>query len=415
MTVVEFFDKVSIDNMVSCITLKPDKIIFVGDKKPMKKQEEVYRRFACKQGLNVEFCFKNINRNNIEKIVEVLTDIAENEENCVFDLTGGEDLVLVAMGFVYERYRHTGKLQMHRFNIVSGAVTDCDNDGNSPHIGEVSMSVEDNITLYGGMIVPFDGKKGTYKWDFDNELISDIRRLWNVSRANPGLWNALLNTLHAMSLMDMNTKTLKMTANKETLENFMKSKRLKYVWIPGMMKSFEKLGVIRELKDSDDSVSFTFKNEQIKMCLTKSGTILELMVLLSAKEMEDKNGKKIFNDTETGVFIDWDATVHEITDEEKDTENEIDVILMKGLQPVFVSCKNGYVDEAELYKLKTVAERFGGPYAKKLLVCSYLGKSTKDSYRYLKQRAADMDIELVENVHEMTDDELKKHIRSKVC
>ena len=49
-------------------------------------------------------------------------------------------------------------------------------------------------------------------------------------------------------------------------------------------------------------------------------------------------------------------------------------MLMRGVIPVFVSCKNGAVDSNELYKLNTVADRFGSIYAKKIIAATYLGK-----------------------------------------
>lgn len=123
MTVVEFFDGVSINNMVSCLAIKPEKIIFVGQKKMMRKQEEAYRRFVSKHGIQVTFEFRPVNVNNLEKLIELLTEIVENEDECTFDLTGGEDTVLVAMGIVYEKYHTTKKVQMHRFNINTGVAS----------------------------------------------------------------------------------------------------------------------------------------------------------------------------------------------------------------------------------------------------------------------------------------------------
>lgn len=96
-----------------------------------------------------------------------------------------------------------------------------------------------------------------------------------------------------------------------------------------------------------------------------------------AKAAKDKDGAPKYNDIVNGAYIDWDSTIHDITDEEKDTENEIDVILMRGLVPIFISCKNGYVDENELYKLNSVAEKFGGPYVQKVLIATYFGKVRK--------------------------------------
>lgn len=161
MTVVEFFDKVSIDNVISCITMKPEKIIFIGETRPMKQQQEAYRRFTLKQGIEVEFEYKPINKNSIGNIVQMLEAILESESEVVFDLTGGEDLVLVAMGIVYQKYKDEKNIQMHRFSVSSGVITDCDNDDIVPITEQPCLTVEDNILLYGGAIVPFNGEKGT--------------------------------------------------------------------------------------------------------------------------------------------------------------------------------------------------------------------------------------------------------------
>ena len=120
----------------------------------------------------------------------------------------------------------------------------------------------------------------------------------------------------------------------------------------------------------------------------------------------------LYNDVVTGAFIDWDSELHELKDPVKDTTNEIDVILMKGLVPIFVSCKNGFVDQAELYKLHTVAEHFGGPYAKKVLICTYYGNDPGAGHQYFLQRAKDMDIRVIENVHELSNEDFYKKIKN---
>ncbi|MGN0501964.1 MAG: hypothetical protein ACI4HN_03470, partial [Ruminococcus sp.] len=65
----------------------------------------------------------------------------------------------------------------------------------------------------------------------------------------------------------------------------------------------------------------------------------------------------------------------------------------------------------ELYKLSTVAERFGGKYAKKVLVASETDKMGI-SGEYLKQRADEMGIRIIENVDAMEEAELKKAVRN---
>lgn len=52
----------------------------------------------------------------MQTIIDALSMFVEQYDDCVFDLTGGEDLYLVASGIVSERYRDKN-IQMHRFNI----------------------------------------------------------------------------------------------------------------------------------------------------------------------------------------------------------------------------------------------------------------------------------------------------------
>lgn len=416
MTVVEFFDGVSIDNMASCLAIKPDKIIFIGDKKPMRKQEKAYLRFAESCGIKVAFDYKPIDRTSLKKIIEVLSEIAETEEDCLFDLTGGEDLILVAMGIVFEKYKNTRKIQMHRVNIKNGNIYDCDNDGISPKAEPPKITVKDNIMLYGGCVVPYNGEKGTYEWKFDIDFEADLKAMWDICKRNPHSWNLLIGTLGYMAKEnDTDIRQLSFYADKNYTREAMKCQNLKFTWNKGIMDKFKKHGLITDLSDGDDVVSFIFKNEQIKLCLTKEGTVLELMTLRCAKMVKDDDGQSMYNDAISGVYIDWDAELHDISDEEKDTENEIDVILMDGLVPIFISCKNGRIDDAELYKLNTVAEKFGGPYAKKVLVTSYGGNRSEESKQSVRQRADDMNIKRIEMVHDISEEEFINKIKNITC
>ena len=143
-----------------------------------------------------------------------------------------------------------------------------------------------------------------------------------------------------------------------------------------------------------------------------------MKVFLSALEAQENDGSKTYSDAMNGVYIDWDGEISAQQDG-YDTRNEIDVIMMHGMVPVFVSCKNGYIDKEELYKLNTVATRFGGKYAKKVLIATSLNDS--DSSNYFRQRAEDMGIRLVEgyshngtykNFTDMNDIEINRVIRS---
>ena len=102
------------------------------------------------------------------------------------------------------------------------------------------------------------------------------------------------------------------------------------------------------------------------------------------------------------VGINWDAAEQ---GEKMITHNEIDVIMMHGMVPVFVSCKSGMVEMEELFKFATVADRFGGDYAKRVLVApSLTGLNNEESIR---ARAEDMNIQILDNAYTMPFMELK--------
>lgn len=410
MTVVEFFDKVSIDNMVSCITMEPDKIIFIGDKKTMSKYKEHYERFLRRKKLDIELEYVNINRNSISNVVGILEKIVLEDDYCVFDLTGGEDLVLVAMGIVYERYKDEKQIQMHRFNISTGSIFDCDSDGIIPYEGEPEITVEDNISLYGGTLMR-NSKYDTHLWHLTDEFVDDVMALWHLCKRNPGRWNAMINTVAAVISLDSGENGLYLTASRTEIANKMKKKGQEFAWVEDVADELVKLGVIAGLEDSGEYISFAIKDHQIKRLLRKSGTILEVAILILSLTCKDPEGNAVYTDAETGVYIDWDAMIHTGSESIKDTVNEVDVVLMHGLQPVFISCKNGRVEDEELYKIKAVAERFGGPYVKTVLVCSYMGNVPEESKIHIRQRAKDMDIDVIEGVHEISDDDIRKKLR----
>jgi len=169
------------------------------------------------------------------------------------------------------------------------------------------------------------------------------------------------------------------------------------------LEELHNCGVIHD-RSSYNVLRYSYTDPIFSYALSKAGNMLELMTLAQARCLR-QGGKRYFNDCQTSVHIDWDGIVHDdAMRKTPETRNEIDMIAMHGMVPFFVSCKNGGIEEVELYKLNTVAERFGGPYAKKLLIATDLGQtgSTYTNLTY-EQRAEDMNIHLVKNAAGLSD------------
>ncbi len=434
MTYIEFFDKEAVENICSSLIKAPERVILLGDKqKLMQKHAERYKAVLQARGADVEFVCLTVNKNDIQSIVNVLSETVEKYDDCVFDLTGGEELYLVATGIVFEKNKDRN-IQMHRINVRNSTIIDGDRDGhtilseNGPE-----LSVEENIRIHGGDIVYDDQRKGkTFRWDMSADFKKDINSMWNICRADTQLWNTQICVLEAAEILAGQTEELTVSVPAGALKDLIKRRGGDYVTIKYIFESLYNAGLLEEYKINDDIFSVSYKNAQVKRCLTVAGQVLEMKVFLAALEAREDDGTKTYNDVMNGVHIDWDGKLGDDSNG-YDTENEIDVLMMHGLVPVFVSCKNGKIDMDELYKLDTVAARFGGKYAKKVLVATSLegqrakkvpdasSVGGKDFADHFRQRAVDMGIKLIEgnlkndrdnDFTYMNDDEIYRLIRS---
>ncbi|MBR2043035.1 MAG: DUF1887 family protein [Clostridia bacterium] len=404
MTAIEFCDRAPIENVISTLTTAPDKIIFVGEGKAAKRFFNAHKAYIEDKKLGITIDFKSIKKNDLSSIVETLSDIVEKEDSCVFDLTGGEDLALVAMGIVYEKYSHKD-IQLQRFIIENGVVTDCDNDQRVIYSGAPLLSVDDHILIHGGAVrYKKDEMVKTVRWELTDDFVKTVKFLWEIARKDPQKWNNQSAVLAYLNNYASDNEPLSISVDLAEVEAKFEGFTTKYVDVKPLLKLLFENDVISEYSHKGSVISFSYKDGLTAKCIKTAGAMLELKVLVTAAELKDENGKPYYNDALSGVFIDWDGAFHGARDEKADTENEIDVVLMKGLVPVFISCKNGKFEEEELYKLDAVASRFGGKYVKKVLIATDLGSLSDKTKEALSQRAVDMDISILRGVHKIDDD-----------
>lgn len=393
MTVIELFSSSPIDNMISCLTVNPDKVVFVGDGRKMRNRVKSYAVIAERIGMKTVFEYRSVTQSDLNKICEVLIDIVETEEECCFDLTGGNELALVAIGRVYQMYLGKRNLQMQRYNVSTGKITDCDGDGDIvATCSPIALMCKESIALHGGRVT----QSVDYVKDTDRHSL-DI--LWGICKKRPAYWNTSIGVVNELIAAAGNCCDMHVTLDKgrvfeQGLTNKLYSSR-------EFLKVLSDNGAIENVADTTEQLSFDYANPTVKKCISKAGNLLEAKAHHLAYAAETSDGKACFNDSLGGVIIDWDGENSVVNDS---TVNEVDLVLMRGYVPVFVSCKNGAVDSDELYKLSSVAEMFGGKYAKKALIITKLDKSNRAA-AYLLQRAEDMGIKVIANVGKMSDDE----------
>jgi hypothetical protein len=185
-------------------------------------------------------------------------------------------------------------------------------------------------------------------------------------------------------------------SNFETKENIVRQ----------LLGKLHQKGIIDD-QSSHYALEYTYNSPMLRYCTLKAGNVLEVKTLLEGRAVTE-NDTPYFHDCQMSVSIDWDGVVHDPMDRTPETRNEIDVVLMHGTTPLFISCKNGNIGEEELYKLHTVADRFGGPYAKKMLIATDLDQKSPSANRAFIQRAWDMDIVLVTDAAELSREEWRQ-------
>ncbi len=391
MTLVELFERTPIENMISALTLSPEKIIFVGVPSQMNSPIKRYRRYLEGVGRKCEIVTVGIDKNDLSDTVNALTRIALTEKDCVFDITGGDDLTLFALGTVFEKLRPTRNMEIHRVSLATGKFIDCDGNGINCADESAAIDIDSLVTLFGGKV--------RSKTVFESAEIHKkaINSLWAVSKREPKTWN-----IKCSVLKEFEKAAAEHGNNIEALAPYISEYEKKKPMFISFAQQLSAEEIIKMSKRELCDFRYCYRDDFTKECLDKAGNILEHKVyseVLSAKQ----NGVPFFTDAAMGVTIDWDGQTHNPSIPE--TTNEIDVMAMHGITPVFISCKNGGIDEIELYKLNTVAARFGGAYARKVLFATDFSRPSVMSEKAFYQRAADMNIKVVPNAAELSDKE----------
>ena len=376
---VEFLDKDPIENMITCLNFKVDKVVYLGDEEDIKDKKDSTQRFLKKYCNVKEVEFYGLSETNLDEVIESIDRVVESERaagnQVFFDLTGGEGLSLVAFGILSREK----KLSMHKYDVAKGWLYELNREA-GPTISEtakkqtVELDIDTYIEMHGG-VVNHSMQKDTKSLE-DPEFTKDAQRLWNICSKYQKTWNLFSEFLREFCQPD---SSLYVVMNIAEITAELKNKRkFNKKEIKEIFKSCVGIGVFEDAYNTGEVYSFSYKSEKIKETLWDAGSVLELHTYMEERVKA--------SDCRVGVHIDWDGTIHGGWG--NDTVNEIDVLSINGYVPTFISCKNGNVDQMALYELDTVAERFGGKYGKKIMMAP---QGLNKAHR---KRAEEMGIEI---------------------
>ncbi len=379
---IEFLDKEPIENMITCLNYKVDKVIFFGYKEDIEVKREQTEAFLKRRCHVEEVEFYELSRTNLDDALLNMSEVIDREQSkgnqVFFDVTGGEDLVLIAFGMLAAQK----SLAMHKYDIETGWLYEL----NGTHISacsetaaasqetqqaakpialsqaatkqDILLDIDKYIEMFGGK-VNYTLQKDTKSLD-DLDFADDVAALWEICNRYKKSWNIFSEFLRDYCQPDIDLFVTLDIA--EVRADIKKGKKFGRKDIKHIFDECVDIGVFKNFYDMTDNLgetcTFSYKNEEIQDVLWDAGAVLELHTYMQ----ESVNSQ----DCKVGVHLDWDGVIEGRWG--NDTVNEIDVLSLRGYIPTFISCKNGNVDQMALYELETVASRFGGKYSKKVLV-----------------------------------------------
>lgn len=385
---IEFFSEDAIENIATCLDYSIDKVIFIGYHEPMNTART--RNFAglIKNIIGIDHIeFVEVISHDLDDIVEKLEDIVTREKKdknkCYFDLTGGDNLILVAAGIVATKHGIT----MHQLDMYTGELREYSLKRNLDSITDIK---KDKLCLTLSQYMKFRGTcintrmHKVFKSHFNNkEFVRDIKNLWQICKQYGKHWNIYGKFFRNNADTPIETIVTSPYSYTDKVSEVFK-----------LLTELKEIGIISKLSKDNHCFRFKYKNQDMKDCLCDSGSILELYSFLVASECN------YFDSCDIGVHLDWDGIINGWL---PDVTNEVDVLLIKDNIPTFISCKNGRVDKDALYELDTIANKFGGKYSKRVIL------SPQSNDETLNERAREMGIIIVDDeIFDWNEDEFKQ-------
>lgn len=348
-TLIELYDERPIENVLAVDVFMPERVVYLCPQEVAQSkalQQEIKEYFKHRNN-NVETVFLETSMNYTSKVMRQLKNIVESYPDCAIDITGGTDAALFAAGmlcadsdipaFTYSRRKN------RFYNINNAEFAD------NLHCDSI-YTLDDFFKMAGG-----SAKKGRVEDAalFEYEAyIDDFFKLYLKYRKQ---WVRITNWFQRVSNSDKNgNHSLQIRANFSVKGEHGSN-------IPAnedFLRDVEKLGFINNLIICrNEKVEFSFLDEQTRFWLRDTGSVLELYVWKCCRDTG------IFIDVRCSTIVDW-------LDSEKSDKvsNEIDVIALNGLVPVFISCKTCDADTDALNELTILRDRFGGEGAKAVIV-----------------------------------------------
>ena len=370
-TLIELYDERPVENILSTEVFRPERTVILCPVEVArnKSAQSRIRRFLTHRGIDTELVFLETGIYDTEKIEQILNHVIKAYPDCVLDITGGTDAALFAGGLVCAKSglpAFTYSRKRNRFFNIH----------NAPFADElecrVEYSVEDCFLVAGGAM-----RTGRVDNSVLSRYMDSFDSFFKLYMKYKSCWNRIVGFMQRASQPEKDGRvSLKVRAPYRV-----KGERGGPIPAPeDALRDFERLGYISGLVIvPEKSVSFRFKDLQIRAWLRDVGSVLELYVY---KACIDAGA---FADVRTSVVVDWEGGFGR-----ENVTNEIDVMATRGTIPLFISCKTCAITTEALNELAVLRGRFGGKFAQASAVTSQRCRAIT------RHRAAELNIKIID-------------------
>ena len=367
-TLIELYDDRPIENVLATEMFHPEETVFIcppeveADKAYKKSLERYFEHRKCP----VKLTFMPVSLLDAGKIGKRLLNVLETHEDCAIEIAGGTDAALFAAGAV------AGETPVFTYSRKKNSFFDIKNAPFARNVPcTVRLDAESCFLMAGGTLLP--GR-------VDQKTLADrmpmIGKLFDVYAGHRRIWQRQVSYIQRLGMLEGDPLTAAGAITEKADHGRVTADR-------HLFRALAAEGLIYDLDLREDGLSFRYPDENIRFWLRDIGAVLELQVYRACL------AAGCFDDVVISAVVNWESG-----DLARDSvSNEIDVVAVRGVQPVIISCKTCEIHTQALNELSVLRDRFGGRGSRALIVTS---APVTGSRSVMRRRAQELGIEVIE-------------------
>ena len=368
-TLIELYDERPLDNVLATEMFRPEETVYICPPEiaQSKAHRTALRRYFKLRGCDTRLTFVPVSLLDAVSIEGRLRHVLETHEDCAIDISGGTDAALFAAGAV-----SGDTVPVFTYSRGKNAFFEIKNAPFARNLPcTVQLDARACLMMAGGELLP--GREDNRELP---ERLGQIDRLFSVYRQYRRIWNDQIAYIQRISRAD--DPDLAAEGPREG-----KANNRAVTAEAGLFRALAEQGLILDLSLDAEKIAFRFADDTVRFWLRDMGSVLELQVYRACLQAG------CFDDCILSAVVNWqgeDAPSQAVT-------NEIDVMCVRGVMPLFISCKTCEIKTEALNELAILRDRFGGKGSRAAIVTA---ASATRSRRVMLKRAAELSIEVIE-------------------